>query len=108
MSPDVIVNAVVMAADFGYIFLVQSAFKLFQCNKQPSGGYTLHDFPAMECYSSSWYQLLPFALMAILAYGVGIPAWFGWILYKIPQKYQEEKFRLKYSSLVVRFTPNLW
>src|SRR5690349_17097777 len=103
MSFDIIVNAIVMVADFGYIFLVATCVKLFQCNNQPGGHSTLNDYPALECYSESWYSLLPASIAGMILYGLGIPVWFGWVLYKIPTRFMDRSFRKKFSSLVVRF-----
>lgn len=54
------------------------------------------------------YNLLPASVMGMLVYGIGIPVWFGTILYRTPSNYHSEVFRKRYSSLVVRYTPDKW
>lgn len=93
MDLDIIINAVVMMADFFYIFLVHNTFELFQCYSQPDGTDSLASYPGMECFSEDWYKLLPVAIIAIILYGIGIPAFFGWILYKIPSRFSDTVFR---------------
>lgn len=94
MDLDVIINALIIMADFSYIFLVQSTFELFQCDTQPVEGVsTLVAYPGLPCYSSPWYILLGVAVPSIIIYGLGIPAMFAYVLYKVPSKFANVSFR---------------
>ncbi len=45
---------------------------------------------SQECYTSSWNQKVPVAVLGIILYGIGIPLTFWAILYKYRNRLNEE------------------
>lgn len=71
--------------------------ELFDCKPQENGTHTLTVYPAIDCYSQEWNELLPFAVgrwetvelscvtdwhqvFGLLVYGVGVPIWMSLVL----------------------------
>ncbi|KNC53571.1 uncharacterized protein AMSG_01281 [Thecamonas trahens ATCC 50062] len=58
---------------FVYVSVAGAALSFFDCTKQPDGSYTLDASADIVCYGSSWYELLPAAVLGVFVYAVGIP-----------------------------------
>ncbi len=96
-----VVNSMAAFLDLAYIYLVSTvcfcafsslscfftntwfqSFEVFQCFKQPDGSRSLLSDATITCFTPAWYRLLPSAIIALLFYGIGVPAAFAIILYQ--------------------------
>jgi hypothetical protein len=65
-----------------YLPICVKAFQHMNCTAFPDGSYTFDADPSLVCYDTWWYTLRPWAVLAVLVYGLGIPLWFLYALKK--------------------------
>ncbi|KAI9137938.1 hypothetical protein BKA69DRAFT_839063 [Paraphysoderma sedebokerense] len=64
-----------------YITVASYSLSLFDCTKERDGYFYLDADPSLRCYEEWWYDDLDYAVVAIALYVIGIPLYFGIILY---------------------------
>jgi hypothetical protein len=65
---------------------------------------TLNANPSLLCYETWWWDLLPFAIAALTAYGIGIPLGLGWWLRRNKDNIAEPVFAERYGSMYGAYT----
>jgi hypothetical protein len=65
---------------------------------------TLNANPSLLCYETWWWDLLPFAIVALAAYGIGIPLGLGWWLRRNKDNIAEPVFAERYGSMYSVYT----
>ncbi|KNC48972.1 osteoclast stimulating factor 1 [Thecamonas trahens ATCC 50062] len=96
-------HAYLMFLSFYYATMASKALELFACKKQTDGTYTLIAYPSMQCYSSAWWEVFPYALVAGFVFVAGLYALFAVILVKVfrPAFLSEEE--TLYERYLARF-----
>jgi hypothetical protein len=69
---------------FMYLQVVKNALTIVDCTTNDAGVRILDAAPSIECSTSDpqYRRLLPWGVVCMVVYGVGIPALFAYILYK--------------------------
>jgi hypothetical protein len=75
-----------------------SILGMFVCRDIHGKPYLFNDF-SLECYDSTWYYYLPFILVMVFLYPIGIPALFYALLHKYRKRRQEVAVRLQLGFL---------
>lgn len=70
-----------------YVPLASNGFELFNCGKDElTGAWHLESEPSVVCYSGpgseNWQGVLPFAILSLIAYPIGINVLFIFMLYR--------------------------
>jgi len=90
-----------------YLPLTAAAASYFACTRRGDGKYSLDASPALVCYSTWYWNWFFVALVAIVGYGVGIPATIAFILRRGAASSEHGVltglFALRYAFLVGRF-----
>ncbi|KNC55282.1 uncharacterized protein AMSG_10922 [Thecamonas trahens ATCC 50062] len=77
-----LVDAVLfLVAPLLYIPLSQSSLALFDCSQLPNGQYVLDADTGVVCFDDAWWAIVPFGVVAILIYVIGVPVYFGITLF---------------------------
>ena len=81
---DGIVGGVFALVYYSYFMLVRQSFDIFACSENADGTYSLNSDPSSACWTpgSVQQQLMPYAALSLLVYGLGIPAMFLLVLYR--------------------------
>ncbi|KAK3248728.1 hypothetical protein CYMTET_41814 [Cymbomonas tetramitiformis] len=100
----------------GYVFLASYTIEFFDCVKDDASGkagrtqWFLQADPSIECFvfdnpNYVWTYYFPWAVLATLAYPVGILALFMIILFKIRNDLQHSASQNSIGFLYIRFKP---
>ncbi|KAI9138592.1 hypothetical protein BKA69DRAFT_1177266, partial [Paraphysoderma sedebokerense] len=83
------VNAILL---FLYTTVATSSLGHFDCQLDVDGNYYLNRDASLKCYDSAWNADLPFVILAVCIYVVGIPLYFSVMFYFMYQKRRDSKF----------------
>jgi hypothetical protein len=69
---------------YTYFTVVRRALDIFACTANDGGVYTLDADPAVRCWAPGSVQagLIPWALLSLAGYGVGVPAAIAFVLHR--------------------------
>ena len=68
-----------------------------------TGKYVIASSRETECYTGVYWYLLPFGIIGVLMYPVGIPAACAYLLATKPKTLGRDKFVIRYGFLAGRF-----
>ena len=91
-----------------YIAASQSALQLFDCTKLPSGDYVLDADLGFECFTSAWFELLPWALFAVVFYVAGLPLFMALSLFSVRHSLASPAARARYGLLYRLYKPDFY
>jgi len=79
----------------------------FVCRDINGTTFLLADF-SLECYDSRWMSNLPWIIVAILVYPIGVPAFFFYILRRYRQRMDEPGVRMQLGFLYAAYNRDSW
>ena len=80
-SPNTLIGVYLIAVSYYYIFLVKNSFDALKCTHVGKSTVLAVD-PSVNCGTEEYKQMRNWALVAVIAYGVGIPVLLGWCIAK--------------------------
>ncbi|KAJ5078107.1 g protein-coupled receptor-related [Anaeramoeba ignava] len=99
-----LINSYTTILSFIYLFISFKALQIFDCKKQTSGVYTFEGDPSLFCYEKWWKDLLPWAIVCLIVYVIGIPVIFIILFFVSSKKLDEKTFDLRFGLLCSRYT----
>lgn len=84
-----------------------SILGMFVCRDINGKPYLFNDF-SLECYDSSWYYYLPYVLIMVAVYPVGIPLLFWGLLRRYQGRRHEVAIRLQLGFLYEAYNKESW
>ena len=99
------INAWLMVLTTSYTLVSDKTMELFSCVKQNDGTYSIANSPDLLCYTDEWYSKLPWAIVSIVVYCLGIPAFFLFLVFKYREeiKHHDLKLRDRIGSTYMRY-----
>eukprot|EP00455_Lapot_gusevi_P029095 TRINITY_DN31150_c0_g1_i1.p1 TRINITY_DN31150_c0_g1~~TRINITY_DN31150_c0_g1_i1.p1 ORF type:complete len:281 (-),score=47.59 TRINITY_DN31150_c0_g1_i1:96-938(-) len=92
---------------FVYLPISSALLQFFNClqvrNADSSSTFFIRTDMTLQCYDSTWYQVLPLVSVALLGYVVGIPATFLAVVIKNRKRLNHELFRATWAPLYADF-----
>ncbi|KAI9146214.1 hypothetical protein BKA69DRAFT_3655 [Paraphysoderma sedebokerense] len=85
-----------------YVNIVAKSFALFDCTLEDDGRAWLDEEVSLVCYTDWWYQDLPYSILAVVFYALGIPLYFGVLSYFYYQKHHDGPFWEKWRRISER------
>ena len=78
--------------------------RVFVCYEQPAlhKVSTLRVSPDVDCFSSEWFSLIPWACLGILNM-IGLPAFILWVFCRAQQSAKIHQFRFRYGWLMYNY-----
>ena len=64
--------------------------------------------PDIICGDETWRSMLPFGVLAILFYTVGVLCLFAYLNWVAPVHFHDKAFRVRWLFLLNKFHPGLW
>jgi hypothetical protein len=79
---DAVVGGCFALAYYSYFMLVRQSLDIFACTAGPGGQYRLNSDPSIACWTPgcAQQQLVPYAALSLIVYGMGIPVLFATVL----------------------------
>eukprot|EP00744_Colponema_vietnamica_P020311 GILI01028846.1.p1 GENE.GILI01028846.1~~GILI01028846.1.p1 ORF type:complete len:666 (-),score=165.07 GILI01028846.1:346-2343(-) len=108
MTLDRLINCFCLISDLMFIFLMKTSATMFECYPQPDGTLSLMSYPTVRCYSSEWYNLLPWGIISFLLYGVGIFALVTYVIVKAPSQFNNPRWRLRFLPFIAKYSKDRW
>jgi len=110
-------NTVGMIIQALYISLVTTAVSLVECYESPNGKKAIRSYSFAQCPDdftldfgdqAEFMAMVPFFVLAILLYVVGIFGLFVWLSIMAPKKLDDPEFRKATRFLVFQLQPAMW
>ncbi|KNC55137.1 uncharacterized protein AMSG_10743 [Thecamonas trahens ATCC 50062] len=101
----VVERVVFSAGPVLYIASSHAALQLFDCSRLPTGDYVLDADLGFKCFTPQWLALLPWALVAVFVYVVGLPAFMALSLYRARHRLASPDVRARYGLLYRLYKP---
>jgi simple sugar transport system substrate-binding protein len=97
------INAYFMFLSVFHPFLAKNALEIFRCRQYADDKFYLDVEPSLECYTDEWYAHMPFAILAFMIYGIGIPVLFWAVLHRGRQaeRLDDRAFKRRYGSIFI-------
>ena len=92
-------TAVFMVAPLLYIPVTRSTLTVFDCTRLPNGDYVLDMDQGQKCFEGTWWFVLPLAGVSVVAFVVGLPLGFGWILHNARASLLDPLIYVRYGRL---------
>ena len=104
MGSRTLVDAVLFSlAPLLYIPIARASLILFDCSELPNGDIVLDVDNGVLCFDSAWWSVFPVGLVAVLAFVVGIPAYFGVTIWTHRHTLYERSVTSRFGSLYRHF-----
>ncbi|KAJ3433975.1 insulin-like growth factor binding proteinn-terminal [Anaeramoeba flamelloides] len=98
------VNVFVASLLVLYLILALKIFEFFDCTYSSSlKQYIFEPEKSHYCFDDWWYKILPFVIFFMIIYIVGIPIFFGYILWYHSKNVNEKIFNQRLSLLYSRY-----
>eukprot|EP01048_Picozoa_sp_COSAG05_P004630 COSAG05_NODE_257_length_12748_cov_68.067120_1_plen_1550_part_10 len=104
------VNAFFMFLSVFHPFLAKTSLEIFRCRQLADGEYYMDVEPSKACYTDEWFAHMPFAVLAFVVYGVGIPLLFFVVLYGgyTRNELDTRMFKRRYGSIFIVYKKDAW
>jgi simple sugar transport system substrate-binding protein len=104
------VNAYFMFLSVFHPFLTKNSLEIFRCREFADGKYYMDVQTSFECFDDEWYAHMPFAVLAFVIYGLGIPTLFWYVLRqgKLSNRLDERMFKRRYGSIFIVYKKEAW
>jgi hypothetical protein len=84
-----------------------SILAMYVCRNVGNHSYLLADF-GRQCYDSTWAYWIPFNIVAVFVYPIGIPLLFFYLLAKYRTQFQSNSVRIQLGFLYDGYSKNTW
>jgi len=91
-----------------FVSVASLSLQLFVFYPHPNGKSSLLSAPDVIVGESEWSSLVVVAVFAIIIYCICLLALCTYIIYIAPQKFHDEKFRIRWKFLFLKFRPDVW
>ena len=104
------VNAYFMFLSVFHPFLTKNSLEVFRCREFDDGKFYMDVQTSLECFDDEWYAHMPFAVLAFVVYGLGIPLLFFFVLRsgKNANRLDERMFKRRYGSIFIVYKKDAW
>lgn len=104
------INAYFMFLSVFHPFLTKNALEIFRCREFADGKFYMDVQTSSECFDDEWYLHMPFAVLAFVIYGLGIPVLFWVVLRQGKQsnRLEERMFKRRYGSIFIIYKKEAW
>jgi hypothetical protein len=104
------INAYFMFLSVFHPFLTKNALEIFRCREFADGKFYMDVQTSFECFDDEWYSHMPFAVLAFVIYGLGIPVLFWHVLRqgKLSNRLDERMFKRRYGSIFIIYKKEAW
>lgn len=104
------INAYFMFLSVFHPFLTKNALEIFRCREYADGKFYMDVQSSFECFDDEWYSNMPFAVLAFVIYGLGIPLLFWHVLRqgKRANLLDERMFKRRYGSIFIIYKKEAW
>jgi hypothetical protein len=99
-------NAVVSLMLTFFLGMVSLSVTLFVCKSNPNGTSSLAVDRSITCFEDTWSGLLSIGIVAVLVWCVGVATVFAWATFTMPARMHEEKIRMRWKFLFLKFRPD--
>ncbi|KAJ3437471.1 hypothetical protein M0812_16634 [Anaeramoeba flamelloides] len=98
------INVFVASLLILYLILALKIFEFFDCDYSSNlKKYIFQPEKSHYCFDDWWYQILPFVIIFMILYIIGIPIFFGIMLWYHSKKVNEKVFNQRLSLLYSRY-----
>ncbi|KAJ6249788.1 insulin-like growth factor binding protein [Anaeramoeba flamelloides] len=106
---NIMINVYLTLLTLLYLILSQKSLQVFDCAYDSSSkNYVFQPEPNYNCFEKWWYQFLPFSIISIVLYIIGIPILIVYLLIKNSKILTERQFDLKFGLLCTRYNKNFF
>ncbi|KAJ3445328.1 g protein-coupled receptor-related [Anaeramoeba flamelloides] len=106
---NIMINVYLTLLTLLYLLLSQKSLQVFDCTYDSSSkNYVFQPEPNYNCFEKWWYQFLPFSIISIVLYILGIPLLIVYLLIKNSKILTERQFDLKFGLLCTRYNKNFF
>jgi len=106
MDGDYVINTMGTVLTALYIAVCKCIVNVFECRSNPSAPATMKTHDGFMCFDKAILGVLPFAILGILVFTIGLPALLAWVLHTGPKKYHVDlTFRKRFAFLVTKWNP---
>ncbi|KAJ6230744.1 insulin-like growth factor binding protein [Anaeramoeba flamelloides] len=92
-----------------YLILSQKTLEIFDCQYDSgSDKFVFQQDQNYNCFESTWNTILPFAIISVILYIIGIPLLIIYLLIKNSKMLNEKEFDLKFGLLCSRYSKNFF
>ena len=102
-----VINGYILLISLGYLTLASTAIEPFGCRREIDGSFILLADPSLKCGDKWWKSLLPYAILGILGYVIGIPLGLFCWLRAHRLRLSEPEFVERYGGLFSSYVPGL-
>ena len=104
------VNAYFMFLSVFHPYLTKNSLEVFRCREFADGKFYMDVQTSLECFDEEWYAHMPFAVLAFVVYGLGIPLLFFFVLRsgKNSNRLDERMFKRRYGSIFIVYKKEAW
>ncbi|KAJ3423535.1 g protein-coupled receptor-related [Anaeramoeba flamelloides] len=108
-SKDIFINVYLTLLTLLYLILSQKCLEIFNCQYDPqSKQHIFLQDTNHVCFGSWWRKILPFTIVFLILYIIGIPLLIVYLLIKNSKKLTEKQFDLKFGLLCSRYNKSFF
>jgi hypothetical protein len=102
-----VINGYLSLLSLGFLTLATTALEPFGCRIEKDNRWTLVADPSRLCFEGWWKELVPFAVIGIVVYVLGIPLTVLWWLLRNRSNLTNPDFVERYGGLYSSYSPSL-
>jgi hypothetical protein len=91
-----------------YPFMASLGISPLRCRHDIDGNYFLVQQPALNCFDTSWLEILVFIIFIIIVWVFGMPLILFYWLYRHKEDLQQEQFKQRFGELYRFYKPEYY